>query len=179
MAAPARKDLVSVLWLMPAAPARDFFCATIDRLAQLHQAPTFEPHVTLGLTEENPALPQQIVVQPIRLGTIGIFFSSMFTKTLFVRFEITSPLQDLRASLGLSGTGYDPHLSLLYCELPATRKAQLACSLVLPFSSVLFDGIGAVRRPNPTLNRTDVEAWEFLGSRKLRALPGKGPPVAP
>ena len=166
-----RKNFVTALWLLPAAPARDFFRATIDRLARDYDAPRFEPHLTLGLLETSSALPQLRSASAIRLRPIGILFSSVFTQTLFVRFEMAPALDALRQSLGIRVSGYDPHLSLLYRRLPAAVKERLAASIPLPFSTVVFDQISLVRCARPTESRADVEAWEHLESNKLAARP--------
>jgi len=42
-------DTVLAYWLLPAPPAREFFRATIGRLAAQYDAPLFEPHLTLAV----------------------------------------------------------------------------------------------------------------------------------
>jgi len=164
-----RKKLVPILWLMPAPPARDFLRATVERLARRHDAPIFEPHLTLGVSAEMPVLLQQIAAGPIRLRKVGTFFSSVFTKTLFVRFELTPALESLRLALGMNDVRYDPHLSLLYRKLPMEDKARLARSVSLPFATITFDRIAFVRCVSPTRHRADVESWQFLAAVKLRS----------
>jgi len=169
MAVFKRKKLVPILWLMPAPPARDFLRATVERLARRHDAPIFEPHLTLGVSAEMPVLSQRIAAEPIRLRAVGTFFSSVFTKTLFVRFELTPALESLRLALGMNDVRYDPHLSLLYRKLPMEEKARLARSVSLPFATITFDRIAFVRCVSPTRNRADVESWQFLAAVKLRS----------
>ncbi len=173
MALSRQKKLVLVLWLMPASPARDFLLATIESLARRYDAPIFEPHLTLGLRPEALTLPKQIAAEPVRLRPVGVFFSPLFTKTLFVRLQLTPGLGALRLSLGLGGADYDPHLSLLYRKLPRAEQARLARSVSFPFSMVSFDRISVVRCVSPTQSRADVEAWEILSEIKLRSRAGK------
>ncbi len=169
MAGSGRRKSISILWLMPAPAGRNFFRATIRRFAQRYDAPSFEPHLTLGVSAGTKTLPQLTAPEPITLRPVGIFFSSRFTKTLFVRFEITPALQNLRRTLGLSGAAFDPHLSLLYRKLPGPEKAQLAALVSLPFSTVTFDRIALVQCVSPTQNRADVEAWQLLAVERLRS----------
>jgi hypothetical protein len=170
MAAANPKRPVVVLWLVPAPPAREFFRQTIERLARECDAPFFEPHLTLGVTADPPDLPCQLDVAPIKLKTLGIFWSATFTKTLFVRMPATAELEALRASLGQDKQLPDPHLSLLYKRMPAEEQSRLAARMVLPFSSVTFDTVQAARCPNPTTTHADVESWETIASSRLLCL---------
>lgn len=158
--------LATVLWLLPAEPARGALRALVARLAEECDAPLFEPHLTLGTG--SPASLRLVGGTPIRLRTIGLDFAAQFTRTLFVRLEFSAELQTLRHSLGIKNPGaFDPHISVLYRALPEERKAQLARSIALPFARVLFDSLAVVRCPDPTNSRTGVESWEVVASRKL------------
>lgn|GEM_PF-657418 len=163
-----QKPFVFVLWLLPAPPERDFFSGVIKRLARNRNAPIFAPHLTLGLCRMNPIRPPRIIPSPIRLRVVGISSSSIFTKTLFVRFDSNPGLEELRKTLGVNAGDYDPHLSLLYCRLPAGERSRLVRGIKLPFSSVGFDKISVVRCPSPTENRSEVESWEEWALNKLQ-----------
>ena len=167
MTAANLKRAVVVLWLVPAPPAREFFRQTIRRLARECDAPSFEPHLTLGVTVDSPDLPCHLDVPPIKLKTLGIFWSVTFSKTLFVRMPATVELEALRALLGQKGQLPDPHLSLLYKKMSAQEQARCATRIVLPFSIARFDTVQAVRCPNPTETRADVESWETIASTRL------------
>ncbi len=156
----------TVLWLLPAEPARGALRALVARLAEECNGPLFEPHLTLG--PGSPASLGNAAGTPIYLRTVGVDFAAQFTRTLFVRLEFTAGLRSLRRSLGIkSSRAFDPHISVLYRALPEERKAQLACSIALPFASVLFDSLALVRCPYPTNSRADVESWKVVASRKL------------
>ncbi|MEO6871794.1 MAG: hypothetical protein ABI233_06195 [Chthoniobacterales bacterium] len=104
---------------------------------------------------------------PITLPIAGVDSSAIFTKTLFVRFQLTGPLAQLRDSLGMKGAGYDPHLSLLYRKLPDSLKRQLATSLSLPFPTVTFNAVAAIRCPAGVATRADVESWQTAARQPL------------
>ena len=158
--------VVTVLWLRPAEPVLGALRALVARLAAECDAPVFEPHLTLG--PGSPDSLKDVASRPIRLRTVGIGFTAQFTKTLFVRLELSEKLPALRHSLGIENTGaFDPHISLLYRELAEERKAQLARSIALPFASVPFDSLAVIRCPDPTNSRADVESWEIVASQKL------------
>ncbi|MGI8432400.1 MAG: hypothetical protein ACR2MW_08945 [Chthoniobacterales bacterium] len=155
----------TILWLVPAEPARTFFHETIIRLATEYDAPLFEPHLTLG--SGTPAQLLQVNAGPITLAILGLDTSASFTKTLFVRFQPTPPLVQLRYSLGMEAAGYAPHVSLLYRQLSDPIKSDLAAGLSLPFPSVTFNAVAAIRCPAEVATRADVEAWETVAAKTL------------
>jgi hypothetical protein len=58
-------------------------------------------------------------------------------------------------------------LSLLYKNMRATARPELAESIKGPFSEVIFDSLKAVRCISPTRSRADVEAWQVMATREL------------
>ena len=157
---------VYVLWLLPAAPAREALRAVIAQLAETWDAPVFEPHLTLGLGDLDSL--DRAGGGSIHLRVEGIDFSPEFTKTLFVRFENSAALRALREEVGLDGQSFfDPHLSLLYSSLPEEQQRDLVHAIDLPFASVSFDSVAVVRCDFATESRDAVEAWETVGYRKI------------
>ncbi|MGI9086879.1 MAG: hypothetical protein ACR2HH_03915 [Chthoniobacterales bacterium] len=99
----------------------------------------------------------------------GISFAEKFTKTLFVRFRSSPELERLRAMLAdflglMSVEEFDPHLSLLYAELPLREKESLARSLHFPLASVTFHGCKVISHPASISSRADVEAWRTVAA---------------
>jgi len=171
------KSIALVYWLIPAKSQRDFFSEAIRTLSRQFNAPCFEPHLTIIVTSgdwsvatENSKADQNI---PISLRVSGIGFSSKFTKTLFVRFKSSKSLEKLVVDLAQETrsrgkSAYDPHLSLIYKKMPTSAKKELTSAIQLPFSTVLFDSIKAVRCASPTKTRSDVEAWHAVAKKSLR-----------
>jgi Cyclic phosphodiesterase-like protein len=171
------KSTALVYWLIPTKPQRDFFSEAIRILSKQFNAPRFEPHLTIIVTPEIGLSPRKILKQirtsPISLGVRGIGFSSKFTKTLFVRFTSNKSLAKLvvdlaRETQSPAKSAHDPHVSLIYREMPTSTKKELASTIQLPFSTVLFDSIKAVRCASPTKTRSDVEAWRVVAKKSLR-----------
>jgi 2'-5' RNA ligase len=171
------KKTATVYWLLPAKPERDLFCEIVRILRKEFRAPNFEPHLTLfstrKLSESPKKVLKQISMQPVRLTTRGAGFSSEFTKTLFVRFKSSDALRKLvvdcsRAAKSRAKAPSDPHVSLLYKKLPRSAKKQLAAVMKLPFRSVVFDSIAAVRCASPSRTKADVDAWKILAKKSLR-----------
>ena len=169
---------IIAFWLMPARAERDFFAALIRKLATRFDAPTFEPHVTLfgGAVEKERALHvlELCCAHPrIELEVDGIRFSDQYTKTLYVQFRASTEalaLSDLIKGAAKIASDYqfNPHLSLLYKEMPREQKAKLASETALPFSRVTFDSLRVISTPVPIKRREEVEAWRTLGNRRLR-----------
>jgi hypothetical protein len=168
--------IATVYWLIPAKPERGLFRELIRILAKEFDAPRFEPHLTLLVTEEDRQTSKQIIEQidtsSIQLRLREINFSSRFTKTLFVRFKSNNALKrlivDLQRATKLGGKFVrDPHVSHLYKKIPAPVKKKLVSTIRLPFKEVVFDSIRAVRCHLPVRDRADVEAWRVLAAKSL------------
>lgn len=171
------KKSAIVYWLLPAKPERDLFCDVIRILRREFSAPNFEPHLTLFLLTKNSGSPrsflEQIRVRPIRLSVRSVAFSEKFTKTLFVQFKSSSELRKLVSDLGDAAkaktkTPTDPHVSLLYKKVPRRTKRGLAKIIKLPFRSVRFDSVAAVRMTLPVCNAADIQKWRIVARKSLR-----------
>lgn len=125
------------LWLMPTGKVYDKRSNLIKRLAGEHNAPIFEPHVTLiseVMGSENDVLRkvEQLVLGrksfPITLRTID--YQDFYFRTLFVKADKTEPLQKLHDQACeifemKNIPSYMPHLSLLYGNFSQAAKEQI------------------------------------------------------
>ena len=172
------REQIVTYWLCPAEPARNRFAEIIRNLAAQFDAPVFEPHVTIHVTNAERENPQAVlervlkVRRTFRLTVTGIDSSAKFTKTLFVQFASDPDLARLSEDLrrGSSASNHyqlNPHLSLLYKEMDQETKRRLATSIVLPFSEVFFDVAKAVISPTEIKSRKEVQAWRVVAERKL------------
>ncbi len=172
------RSSVIAYWLIPAELAHSFFQRLIKDLARRHNAPFFEPHVTIyvGANDANAAEKALSKAarewQTINLKALGINHSDEFIKTLFVQFAMNRKLRQLHqtirdAAQDLSDYELNPHLSLLYKNMPATARRELADSIKVPFSGVIFDSLKAVRCISPTQRGADVDAWRVIATREL------------
>jgi 2'-5' RNA ligase len=103
---------------------------------------------------------------------LGVRHCGEFIKTLFVQFALNRKLERLNemirsAAQDSSNYQLKPHLSLLYKKMSIPARRQLARSIKLSFSEVMFDSIKAVRCVSPTRNRADVEAWRVVARKSL------------
>jgi 2'-5' RNA ligase len=177
MAAQPAEEIVAY-WLTPAERAREYFGSLISELATRFNAPIFEPHLTLYVTNagnDNPAEVLEDAIansQPLRLSLAGISYSDQFSKTLFVQFrrdEALATLSEKLRSASVSPREYElnPHLSLIYKEMPPGTKMQIANSLCLPFTEVEFDSVKAVVSPAKIETGDDVKSWRVVATQSL------------
>ena len=172
------RRIVIAYWLIPAEPARRFFQSLIENLAREYDAPLFEPHVTIHVGANHADAAEKALskaareCQPTNLKAQGIDHCDEFIKTLFVQFASNGKLQQLHAitrTAAQDPVRYElkPHLSLLYKKMPAIARRELADSIKVPFSEVVFDSLKAVRCISPTQSRADVEAWRVVRTTNL------------
>ena len=164
-------------WLMPAPGEREFFRSLVEELARRCDAPRFEPHMTLfggGDISQAVALEtlKQLPLTTLVLDIAQIDFSDRYTKTLYVQFRQSAEARALAAAIrtatrSTSDYKFDPHVSLIYKELPNDEKAALAAEIGLPFQRVSFDALRVIAGPAGTTGPADVQAWRPLGERRV------------
>ena len=170
-----RRQTVIAYWLIPSEPAHSFFQRIINDLARRYEAPVFEPHVTVHVGADQADAAAKALEKAasefelVRQIPLGIDQSDEFIKTLFVQFAMTAQLGKINAVIRHAANDssqykLNPHLSLLYKNLPAATRAELAASITLPFSEIPFDSLQAIRCLSPTGSRVDVEAWRVVGA---------------
>ncbi len=124
------------LWLMPKDKNYQRFANLIKRLAREYNAPVFEPHVTLlgdiELPEAEMIKRTQQLVQGQKSFAVTskqIDYEDFFFRALFVRAELTEPLQNLhnlaKKIFEMNIFPYMPHLSLLYGDYPQEIKEKI------------------------------------------------------
>jgi len=172
------RQTVIAYWLIPSAPARRFFQRIINDLARRCDAPGFEPHLTIHVGADRADVAKNALgaaarrCKLIAIKPIGIDQSDEFIKTLFVQFAMSAELSKINGVIREEtndSSQYDlkPHLSLLYKNLAAATRRELAALIDVPLSEVTFDAIKAVRCVSPTKSSADVKAWPVLAAASL------------
>ena len=172
------RQTVIAYWLIPSEPAHSFFQRMINDLARRCDAPVFEPHVTIHVGADRADAAKNALgvaareCKLIALKALGIDQSDEFIKTLFVQFAMAPELSNIsgivrEAAADSSQYELKPHLSLLYKNLAAATRRELAASIDVPLSEVTFDAIKAVRCISPTKSGADVEAWHVVAAASL------------
>ena len=172
------RQTVIAYWLIPSEPAHNFFQRIINDLARRFDAPVFEPHVTIHVGADRADAAKNALGEAAReckligLTPLGIDQSDEFIKTLFVQFAMSAELRKIngiirQAANDSSQYELNPHLSLLYKNLAAAPRCELAASINVPLSEVTFDAIKAVRCVSPAESGADVEAWHVVAAASL------------
>jgi hypothetical protein len=165
-------------WLIPAEPVGSYFRSLISDLAARFDAPVFEPHVTVYVTDRGAEKSGAVLEHVLRnhgryrLSARGLEQSDTFTKTVFVQFEPDPELTRLSSNLRRASAVQDdyelnPHLSLIYKTMSRDQKRDLAASITLPFEEICFDSMKAVISPANITSREDVEAWRVIATQEL------------
>jgi 2'-5' RNA ligase len=172
------RQTVIAYWLIPSESACSFFQRSINDLARRFDAPVFEPHVTIYVGADRADAAKNALgaaarkCNLIELTPVGIDQSDEFIKTLFVQFAVNAELRKINgiirdAANDSSQYELKPHLSLLYKNLAAATRCELAASIDVPLSEVTFDAIKAVRCVSPAESGADVEAWRVIAAASL------------
>jgi 2'-5' RNA ligase len=172
------RQIVIAYWLIPSEPAHSFFQRIINDLAHRYDAPVFEPHVTIHVGADRADAAKNALGDAAReckligLTSLGIDQSDEFIKTLFVQFATSAELQKIneiirQASDDSSHYQLKPHLSLLYKNLAAATRRELAASINVPLFEVTFNAIKAVRCVSPAESGADIEAWHVVAAASL------------
>jgi 2'-5' RNA ligase len=172
------RQTVIAYWLIPSESACSFFQRSINDLARRFDAPVFEPHVTIYVGADRADAAKNALgaaarkCNLIELTPVGIDQSDEFIKTLFVQFAMNAELRKINGIIrntANDSSQYElkPHLSLLYKNLAAETRCELAASIDVPLSEVTFDAIKAVRCVSPAESGADVEAWRVIAAASL------------
>jgi 2'-5' RNA ligase len=167
--------------LIPAKKDKLIFDVIIKTLANKYYTYPFIPHITMyaGMhMEENRArllinqIFNEISLEPITADVAGLYYSDIFTKTLYVNFQINSALQNIHQLLKNKFGSYQeyllhPHLSLIYKnKMPAKEKVRLKNKLSFP-TKVRFDQIYIISSSKHITDEADVLKWEIVMRKKL------------
>jgi 2'-5' RNA ligase len=125
------------LFLMPSGGTYKKLSGMIKRLSREYSAPEFEPHVTLigtltGSKEDILRKTSQLAaaIRPFRITLNGFGCMDYYFRCLFLKAAKTPELmganRKARAIFGRSNdSGYMPHLSLVYGNLPNEKKEEV------------------------------------------------------
>ena len=158
---------------MPAPEDGDVLKEIIDALATRFNAPNFPPHLTLFAgpisPQDNPLkllneLPLALV--PEKLEVIGPDATNLYTMSFFIRCRPDTKLiqlhEHIRQKSPPSQYRIDPHISLLYADLPIATKMKMIEKYPIALHHIRFDRIRAVDHPSPVQSQEDIDDFQDL-----------------
>jgi len=164
------------IWLVPDSHTAEYRCLEdlIDEHARKHDAPDFEPHVTVlgGVAEQRGVVEERTreVVRerdPFELEFMGVSCSTTDHQCVFVLVRPSVGLLDVHRqvseSLGPSGGMYVPHLSLVYGGMPLedrVREVRAIEATGVP-DAVRADTVAVVDTAGPVPEWETVAAYSF------------------
>ncbi|WP_437534468.1 2'-5' RNA ligase family protein [Sorangium sp. So ce726] len=134
------QETAFALWLIPGGAPAARLEELIEALARETGGPAFAPHLTLlgGLRGDGGALAAKLgrlrgdggALRPVALEARGPATGSTRHQCVFLDVAPSEPLAALRraaeAALGANEAPFRPHVSLVYGELTAARRQELA-----------------------------------------------------
>ncbi len=161
---------------MPCPDDNSLLQGIIKELAHRYDTPVFPPHLTVFA---GPASPEDVESKildaldtkrvPESLVVIGLDVTPRYTMSLFLRCQPAPKLLALhdviRKQAPTSEYLLDPHLSLLYADLPLSTKQNLAHELLPPLEEIRFDRIRIVEHPSPVESQEDIADFQDIAER--------------
>jgi Cyclic phosphodiesterase-like protein len=144
------------VWLIPAPSDRRWLSKVIQDYATEYCTPVFEPHVTLYSGVMQPSENLQAIVaesvasaSPITLEVMGLNYTADFFKTGFMTFALVERLSQLSGAIRdrlCAPQDYllEPHLSLIYKDIPIEQKRLAMLRFVVSVQTVTFDTVKVV-----------------------------------
>lgn len=156
------------LWWIPDGEVHTRLVTSISQLADAHDAPCFEPHVTVigqlsgtrdSVVDQAGALAAELA--PFEVNLLGLGHEDVWTRWLFRLVAPTEPVMRAnelaRVRFGRTqDRTYTPHLSLLYGEFDETVTEGVMSGLPSPALSFSVDALHVVQTDGP------VAEWGVL-----------------
>ncbi len=153
------------LWLTPSEEDESYLQNIINDLASEYQAPVFSPHLTLYSPTDlsKDVLRDRITSVAERTNKLyvtmnGLNHTMNIWKTVFIELEDSPELLDLQQNIvssipNLKPYSFEPHISLIYKEMPMEKKEKIIRNLAVRNSYKMDKIIAMKTGPN-------VEQWE-------------------
>ena len=157
------------IWLVPPTTRRAEYATFIDTFADHFATPRFVPHVTL-LTNVERADDLDLralaaACHKIEMRPRGFAIYDEYYRALVLEMELTSELQHARSEAerifrSTSPSPYEPHLSLMYGDLPRARKEEAMRSMEAtafpPFRPEIVEAVEISGPPHRWPSRVQV-----------------------
>jgi 2'-5' RNA ligase len=166
------------VWLLPRQADRESLVEIINDLAKRHSSPRFVPHVTIAgpLTASASQVSRKLEelacqMQPFDVLTTVVMHSNSRFKAVFVGLAPHDRFRIMRSDLAqawpeIRETEFQPHISLIYKQMPEREREAIVASLT-PQLSYSFDEVAIVAPGGKGKDWLDVRSWRVLKAFKL------------
>lgn len=163
------------IWLIPKKEQEEELRKTIDILSQKYGAYSFIPHLTiyhLGTSlEEDKTIQivseETINVKPFTLEAETIKHSDIFTKTLYVPYQVAKPLLNMYERLrnrfqSIHNYALNPHLSLIYKNNMRVEDKEKEIGNIKYPQTLDIDRVMVITKEGSTITQEkDVLDWKI------------------
>jgi hypothetical protein len=165
--------------LLPVEPLFGKLRATIQQLAERHDAPAFDPHVTLYSGPSNDEEAQSIAEEitntfsRMELAPLKLDCTRAYTKTLFIQFIESSAARQIfnfikKHSADPSAYVLNSHLSLLYKTMDFATQNELCRTIEMQKELYLFDQLLVIETEVPVIARQQIDGWRTIYNGRLK-----------
>lgn len=163
------------IWLVPKKEQELQLQKIIDELARKYKACSFIPHITAYYLDASMK-PEEVIavvdtktkdLQPFTIEAEGIIYSDIFTKTLYLQYQISETLQKLYQRLkSRFQSAYDyslsPHISLIYKNGISTQDKEYEKQRIQYPQTLALDRIMVITKKGETIvKEQDVLDWKI------------------
>lgn len=140
------------IWIIPPEPIYSKLKSIIDDLASKHDAPKFEPHLTLVSMISMDLLDLEKTVstiaketKPFEISLGPVSCSTTYFQNVFVRADSSAELLSLKMQfqeeLNLPQEMYMPHLSLFYANNSMEERVKISKSFEAPEGTFIAESL--------------------------------------
>lgn len=172
-------------WLVPCLQERLLLKDLITSFAEKFSSPVFLPHVTLYSCERGERQELSLLTSlakrcpPFSMAVDSIGSSERIAQAFSLRLQRCKEVEGLAQSLAtrapsVSDYTFDPHLSLVYQDLPVAERNRLVSNWSSPLENICFDQLWAVAIPAQIKTLQDFYGWQPLLVCRLDSLLNAG-----
>ena len=174
-----KKDIS--IWLIPRTDQRKSLQKIIDDLSKKYNAYSFIPHITAYYLGTSMKLEEVITItdnatngtRPFTMNAKNIVYSDIFTKTLYIQFEVSKQLLELYNKLKDHFNKYyeyvlNSHLSLIYKNNMDNKEKENEIKRISYPKNLTFDKIAIITRGGSIITKEkDILDWKIEFEKQL------------
>jgi hypothetical protein len=166
-------------WVVPRLQERLLLEKMIASFAQQYSSPVFLPHVTLCSCDRSEASQELNLLAllakscaPFSMSVESLGSSDRLAQAFFLGLRKCKEAEYLSQSFAAevactANYSFEPHLSLVYQDLPMAERNKLTAGWSSPLQTICFDQLWAVAIPAKIKTLQDFYGWQPLVTCQL------------